>query len=109
MKSDKKRYYAQFLISSENKIKTIWNIIKNELGKAFFSGHMPSSFNHGNTEIYPDQAGEASNKYFLTLIDRQSHDCSCRISYLIFKEFISKCFPEYYNNSSYRSGVNNYY
>jgi hypothetical protein len=69
IQSAKQIYYSNLLLSSENKTEVTWNIINNESGKVQNMNHTPSVFKLNNTNIHLDQAAEASNKYFLNLVD----------------------------------------
>jgi hypothetical protein len=49
----KKQYYSRLLASSDNKIKTTWNVLKNETGKVRTSEQMPPIFINYDTLVKP--------------------------------------------------------
>jgi hypothetical protein len=64
IRETKKQCYSRLLASSDNRIKTIWNIIKNETRKVCTSEHMPPIFIHYDTVVKPEKAAEAVNNFF---------------------------------------------
>jgi hypothetical protein len=85
----KKQYYSQLLASSDNKIKTTWNIIKNETGKVCTSEQMPLILINYDTVVNPEKATEAFNT-FLTITDSLNlKNVKERSAISFFKRFLS--------------------
>jgi len=59
----KKVYFKHWIETSENKTKTMWNIINKVRGKAEKSNHLPHSFKM-NKEVSIVNSAEAFNNYF---------------------------------------------
>jgi hypothetical protein len=62
--------------------------------------HTPSLFKLNNTNIHIDQAAEASNKYFLNLVDSlkvNNADIDTAISLLrnLYPVIFQRCYPSY--------------
>jgi hypothetical protein len=57
-------------MSSENKSKTAWNVIKIESGKANTVMHLPSFFKLDDSIIHSDYVAEVFNDYFCNLVDK---------------------------------------
>jgi Notch-like protein len=63
-------YYSSLIMSSENKSKTAWNIIKIESGKSNTTMHLPSFFKFDDSIIHSDYVDEVFNDYFCNLINK---------------------------------------
>jgi hypothetical protein len=57
-------------MSSENKSKTAWNIIKIESGQSNTTMHLPSFFKLDDSIIHSDYVAEVFNDYFCNLVDK---------------------------------------
>jgi hypothetical protein len=66
----KQMYYKSLIMSSENKSKTAWNIIKIESGKSNTTMHLPSFFKLDDSIIHSDYVTEVFNGYFCNLVDK---------------------------------------
>jgi hypothetical protein len=56
-------------MTSENKSKTVWNIIKTESGKTNTTMHLPSFFKLDDSIIRSGYVAEVFNDYFCNLVD----------------------------------------
>jgi hypothetical protein len=65
----KKKKYTHLIETSEQKTKTMWNIINNVTRKAEKSHHLPHSFKMNNKEVSRVKSAETFNKYFLNMAD----------------------------------------
>jgi hypothetical protein len=62
-------YYSEFLVSSNNKSKTSWNIVNSETGKMNSRVHTASELKLGYKRIHKDQSAEAFNNFFLNVVE----------------------------------------
>ena len=65
----KKVYFKRTIEISENKTKTMWNIINKITRKAEKSNHLPHSFIMNNKEVSIVKSAEAFNNYFLNMVE----------------------------------------
>lgn len=80
---EKKKFYKAKVAESDNKPKTVWNIIKNENGKVKSNYHIFGGINHENKIIYsPRSASDVFNDYFVNVASNLigSHAGSCNIN-----------------------------
>jgi hypothetical protein len=70
IKTAKRIHYNKLMLNSNNKSKTIWNIVKNETGK-YNNSHDPSQLNKNGKKIKNGlHIANAFNTYFSTMIDK---------------------------------------
>jgi hypothetical protein len=79
----KQIYYIELLVSSSNKSKTSWNIIKSETCKMNTRIHTLSEFELGNKFIHKDQSAEAFNNFFLNVVEELNIEKAI-LSWLVF-------------------------
>ena len=65
----KEMYFSELLSSSENKSKTSWNIISNEIGMASSKKFTQTEFNLGNKNISTNQLAKIFNNYFINSVN----------------------------------------
>jgi hypothetical protein len=65
----KQMYYSSLLMTSENKSRTVWNIIKTEFRKTNTTMHLPSFFKLDDSIIRSGYVAEVFNNYFCNLVD----------------------------------------
>jgi hypothetical protein len=94
----KKLCYKHLVGTSENKIKTSWNIIKNVTNKTNNFNEIPSSFKKDNNIFQSEEAAEVVNNYFINVDDNLQSQIDNTI-YKPTKKHISDCFSTYENSS----------
>jgi hypothetical protein len=78
-------------MTAENKSKTTWSIINNELRKVKYN-HTPLMFTSAKTSFRLDSAAEVFNDYFLNVVNIEKVDINS--SLLSFHNLSSQDFPD---------------
>jgi hypothetical protein len=77
-------------MTSENKSRTVWNIIKTESGKTNTTMHFPSFFKLDDPIICSGYVAEVFNVYFCNLVANLIVNSPSMVSAM---QFLRTCFP----------------
>ena len=98
----KKKLYDRLIAKSENKTKTIWNIVKNETGRMHAIEQVPSTLVDMGKLKDKKTVANAFNNFFLTTSEKlnryKSEKKGC---YFVFKRLIPRKLSYYKQFSNY--------
>jgi hypothetical protein len=89
----KKQHNNRLIAKSDNKIKTTWNIIKQETRKILVTEQIPSLLTNEKMKA-PEKVADVFNSFFLSIAENLN---SHKVRNFFFKTFISLQIPWYYN------------
>jgi hypothetical protein len=90
----RKQHYNRLIVKSDNKIKTMENIIKQETGKVHVTEQMPSFLINSEKIGDPEKVSEVFNSFFLSVAENLNlHQVGKEDPISFFKRFISLQIP----------------